>query len=119
MLQKEQWMQIHVLKAQGVSEREIARRLGISRNTVARYLSAEEVPRYKPREPRPTKLGAFEAYILDRMAAAAPEIIAAPALLRELRARATRAIVKSGVRGSGGMIRRPALEEPVCFQSPG
>ena len=57
------------------------------RNTVARYLSAEEVPRYKPREPRPTKLGAFEAYILDRMAAAAPEIIAAPALLRELRAR--------------------------------
>ena len=87
MLQKEQWMQIHVLKAQGVSEREIARRLGISRNTVARYLSAEEVPRYKPREPRPTKLGAFEAYILDRMAAAAPEIIAAPALLRELRAR--------------------------------
>ena len=56
------------------------------RNTVARYLSAE-VPRYKPREPRPTKLGAFEAYILDRMAAAAPEIIAAPALLRELRAR--------------------------------
>lgn len=50
MLQKEQWMQIHVLKAQGVSEREIARRLGISRNTVARYLSAEEVPRYKPRD---------------------------------------------------------------------
>ncbi len=29
-----------------------------------------------------------------------------------------RAIVKSGVRGSGGMIRRPALEEPVCFRSP-
>ncbi len=34
MLQKEQWMQIHVLKAQGVSEEhEITRRLGISRNT--------------------------------------------------------------------------------------
>ncbi|CAJ7689644.1 putative integrase [Burkholderia pseudomallei] len=45
-------------------EREITRRLGISRNTGgARYLSAEEVPRYKPREPRPTRLGAFEAYI--------------------------------------------------------
>lgn len=67
MLQKEQWTQIHVLKAQGVSEREIARRLGISRNTVARYLSAEEVPRYKPREPRPTKLGAFEAYSVGRL----------------------------------------------------
>lgn len=33
MLQKEQWMQIHVFKAQGGSEREITRRLGISRNT--------------------------------------------------------------------------------------
>lgn len=30
-----------------------------------------------------------------------------------------RAIAKTGVRGSGGMIRRPALEEPVCLQSPG
>jgi hypothetical protein len=30
-----------------------------------------------------------------------------------------RAIVKTGVRGSDGVIRRPAIEEPVCFQSPG
>jgi len=27
-------------------------------------------------------------------------------------------IVKSGVCGSVGMIRRPALEEPVCSRSP-
>lgn len=87
MLQKEQWMQIHVLKAQGVSEREIARRLGISRNTVARYLSAEDVPRYKPREPRPAKLGAFEAYILDRMSAAAPDHRCAGAAARAACAR--------------------------------
>jgi transposase len=66
MLQKDQWMQIHVLKAQGVSEREIARRLGISRNTVARYLAAEDVPRYKQRDPRPTKLEAFERLLLHR-----------------------------------------------------
>jgi transposase len=56
MLQKEQWMQIHVLKSQGLSEREIARRLGVSRNTVSRYLAANDVPRYRQREPRPTKL---------------------------------------------------------------
>ncbi|MDQ7981468.1 IS21 family transposase, partial [Paraburkholderia sp. SARCC-3016] len=86
MLQKEQWMQIHVLKAQGISEREIARRLGISRNTVARYLAAGDVPRYKQRDPRPTKLEAFKTYVFERMQAAAPETIAAPALLRELRA---------------------------------
>nr|WP_186193055.1 thioredoxin domain-containing protein [Burkholderia gladioli] len=30
----------------------------------------------------------------------------------------TREIVKSGVCGSVGMIRRPALEEPVCSLSP-
>ena len=80
-------MQIHVLKAQGVSVRENARRLGISRNAVARYLSAEDGPRYKPSDPRPTKLEAFEAYILERVNAAAAETIAASALLRELRAR--------------------------------
>ncbi|VWD12741.1 putative integrase [Burkholderia lata] len=43
-------------------------------------------PRKCRATPRPTKLGAFEAYIIERMSAAAPEIIAAPALLRELRA---------------------------------
>lgn len=78
-------MQIHVLKAQGLSLREIARRLGVSRNTVARYLASQDVPRYKQREPRPTKLDPFQAYIVERMQAAAPDAIAAPALLRELR----------------------------------
>src|SRR5690606_29358667 len=71
--------------AQGLSQREIARRLGISRNTVARYAASDDVPRYKRRAPRPTKLEPFHDYILQRMAAAAPEQIAAPALLRELR----------------------------------
>lgn len=79
-------MQIHVLKAQGLSLRKIARHLGVSRNTVARYLASQDVPRYKQREPRPTKLDPFHAYIVERMQAAAPDAIAAPALLRELRA---------------------------------
>lgn len=95
MLLKEQWMQIHVLKAQGLSLREIARRLGVSRNTVARYLKSEDVPRYKPREARPTKLEPFQDYILERMRAAAPEWIAAPALLRELQARGYRGQLRS------------------------
>jgi transposase len=43
-----------VLKSQGLSLREIARHLGVSRNIVTRYLSADNVPRYKPREARPT-----------------------------------------------------------------
>jgi transposase len=85
MLQKDQWMTIHVLISQGLSQREIALRLGISRNTVARYAASDDVPRYKRREPRPTKLEPFPDFIRERMAAAAPEEIAAPALLRELR----------------------------------
>lgn len=87
MLAKEQWMEIHVLKAQGLSLREIARRLGVSRNTVARYLASCDVPRYKQREPRSTKLDAFHDYIVGRMQSAAPDWIAAPAMLRELQAR--------------------------------
>lgn len=78
-------MEIHVLKAQGLSERQIARRLGISRNTVARYLDAPQAPKYKQRQPRPTKLEPFKAYIEQRVAEAQPEWIPAPALLRELR----------------------------------
>ncbi len=76
-------MGIHVLKAQGLFERQIARRLGISRNTVARYLDA---PQNKQRPPRPTKLEPFKASIEQRVAEAQPEWIPAPALLRELRA---------------------------------
>jgi transposase len=52
---------------------------------VARYAASEDVLRYKLRVPRPTKLEPFYDYIRDRMAAAAPEEIAAPAPLRELR----------------------------------
>lgn len=79
-------MEIHVLKAQGLSERQIARKLGISRNTVARYLDAPEAPRYKLRSARPTKLDAFKAYIARRITEAHPEWIPAPAMLRELQA---------------------------------
>lgn len=79
-------MEIHVLKAQGFSERQIARKLGISRNTVARYLDAPEAPRYKLRQARPTKLDAFKTYIARRIAEAHPEWIPAPAMLRELQA---------------------------------
>jgi len=105
-------MEIHVLKAQGLSERQIAHKLGISRNTVARYLQAPEAPQYKMRKPRPGKLEPFKAYIEKRIGQAKPDWIPAPAMLRELRAQ-----------GYSGQIRqlqqfmrscKPALkEDPV------
>lgn len=88
-------MQIHVLKAQGLSLREIARRLGVSRNTVTRHLALQDLPRYKQREARATKLEPFHDFIRERMQAAAPDWIAAPALLRELQARGYRGQLRS------------------------
>ena len=41
------WAQVRALVADGISEREIARRLGINRRTVARLARSEEPPRYR------------------------------------------------------------------------
>ena len=41
-----EWAQVRALAADGVSQREIARRLGINRRTVGRLTEADEPPRY-------------------------------------------------------------------------
>ncbi len=80
-------LEIRVLHRHGKSIREIARETGVARNTVRRYLRHGEAVRYKPRPPRSTKLDPFKAYIVERLAAAAPELIPASVLLMELRER--------------------------------
>jgi len=117
MLQKDQWMSIHVLKAQGHSLREIAQRLGISRNTVTRYLASPDVPRYKPRQARPTKLEPFHPYVVERMQAAAPETIAAPALLRELKALGYRGQLRSVQAFMQAHRPRPEPDPVVRFET--
>lgn len=57
MLTQEQTVEIRVLARQGHSIRHIARTLGVSRNTVRRYLRDPSVARYQPREPRPANWG--------------------------------------------------------------
>ena len=47
-----EWAQVRTLAADGLSQREIARRLGINRRTVARLLVSEEPPRYRARTGR-------------------------------------------------------------------
>src|SRR3954468_10758531 len=42
-----EWAQVQALRAVGVSQREIARRLGLNRRTVARLAAAAEPPRYR------------------------------------------------------------------------
>ena len=84
MLVMEEAVEIRVLSRQGKSIREIARTLGVSRNTVRRYLRGQKVPRYR-REARAGKLDSYKRYLGERVKAAAPEWIPAAVLFRELR----------------------------------
>jgi transposase len=78
-----EWAQVRTLVADGVSEREIARRLAMNRRTVARLARSEEPPRYR-RAPVVSKLDPFEP-LLRRLLVEWPQIKAprATELLRE------------------------------------
>ena len=57
----------------------------ISRNTVRRYLKAEQKPDYKLRDKKESKLAAFHSYLQERVKAAKPDWIPAPVLFREIK----------------------------------
>lgn len=78
--------EIGVLSKHGNGVREIAREVGVSRNTVRRCLRAPDAARYRERPPQPGKLSGFEGYIRQRLASALPDRLAATVLLRGLRA---------------------------------
>lgn len=59
--------QIYELKGQGCSKRQIAKILGISRNTVTKYLNSPEIPKAKPRSDRSSKLDPFKGYLQERI----------------------------------------------------
>jgi len=72
------------LARQGLSISAIARRTGLDRKTIRRYLARGlEVPSYKPRPPRQTLLGPYEANLRERITAF-PELTG-KRLLREIR----------------------------------
>jgi transposase len=87
MLTQENLVEIHVLNAQGHSIRAIAEQLGVSRNTVRKYLRDQAAePIYPQRAPRLTKLDPFKVYLNERVAAAKPHWIPASVLFREIQA---------------------------------
>ena len=77
-------MEIRILHRQGVSIREIARQVGVSRNTVRRYLRDEAEPVYSARPQHGGKLTPYADYIHKRIAAARPDWIPTTVLLREI-----------------------------------
>ena len=113
MLNMEEWTQIRHLQSQGMSVRAIARRLSLSRDTVAKYLRAERPPQYVRRQSRDiTLLNPFIDYLKGRLEDY-PELTAAR-LYREIRDR--------GYVGSCPTIRRfvrplrAAREVPAVYR---
>jgi len=76
---------IQVLYRQGMSIREISRQLGISKNTVKKYIrNNNHPPQYTQRKASISKLDPFKAYIKSRIAAAHPDWIPASVLFQEI-----------------------------------
>src|SRR5690606_8220196 len=111
-------VEIRVLARQGMSIKGIARELGVSRNTVRRYLRQDGKPRYRRRTARPTKGDPFKEYLLQRVAAAKPDWIPAAVLHRE--------IVERGYTGGLTQLKaflvdhkpQPAADPLVRFETP-
>jgi transposase len=111
MLKLEGWMEIRILHRQGLGIRAIARRLGVSRNTVRKVLRGEEPPCYR-RTVRASKLDPYKEYLRARVEAAQPAWLPATVLYRE--------ITEQGYRGEISILRdwlrtlKPCREpEPV------
>jgi transposase len=108
------WMNVKILKAQGVPLAEIARRLGVDRKTAGKLARAEAEPKPTPRRRR-SKLEAHVGWLRDRLAVGVP----AAELHRQL--------LKHGLVVSYGAVRdlarklrppKPVAAEEVRFETP-
>ncbi len=97
MISDEVYVEIKVLRKQGLSLRQIASEVGYAVNTVRAHLSTPELPRYERKAKLPSKLPPFETYLRERQAAAHPDWIPASVLYRE--------IVAQGYAGGGSQLR--------------
>jgi transposase len=75
-------MELHALARHGWSITALAREFGLNWRTVKRHVTAQEVPRYRPR-PRPMELSAAQLAHVERRLTACPDL-RATVLLREL-----------------------------------
>ena len=113
MLTEEKVLEIRILSRRGLSIRGIARELGISRNTVRKYLRGEAVNEPERRGPgRPRKLAPYEDWIKRRVEAAAPIILPATVLHREITAMGYDGTART-VRRFVASLRPPVVVEPV------
>ncbi|MBF0307426.1 MAG: IS21 family transposase [Alphaproteobacteria bacterium] len=109
-------MEIRVLLKQGKSVREVARELGVSRNTVRRYVRGA-APGYRARPRTAGKLGPHVEWLAERVRRAAPERLAATALLPELRERGYRGGLTILRKHLAGLYPAPPVEPVVRFET--
>ncbi|WP_373297856.1 IS21 family transposase [Alishewanella longhuensis] len=118
MITKEELMKIQILHQQGLSQRAIAKQLGISRNTVKRYLRAKiDTPVYSAREKGRSLLDPFKSFLHSRIAQAKPVHLSGEVLFRELK--------ELGYTGSLSLLRqylfqyrgKPTPEPVVRFET--
>jgi transposase len=105
-------MEIRILRKQGKSLRAIAGEVGVSVNTVRKYLADDQAPRYKRRAARASKLEPFMEFLRQRVEAARPHWIPATVLCREVRERGfagSERLVRNFVRG----LKPIKAEEPL------
>jgi transposase len=95
MLNQEEVVEMRVRAKRGESIRQLAQAMGMSRNTVRRYLRGAGTQRQL--STRPSKLEPFKKYLLERIAQARPDWIAAPVLTRE--------IAERGYAGGVGLVK--------------
>lgn len=81
MLHPEEWMEVKHLLRQGLSQRQVARRTGLSRNTVAR-LAAQPAPQPYARASQGSILDPYKDYLTERFRAYP---LSAVRLLEEIR----------------------------------
>ncbi|MEW4365033.1 helix-turn-helix domain-containing protein [Aliikangiella maris] len=119
MISKEELMKIQILHQQGYSQRAIARELGISRNTVKRYLRLDvSEPKYQPRGKQHSKLDRFKPYLHSRIAQASPVHLSGEVLFREIQ--------ELGYTGSISLLRhylfmyrgQPDSKPVIRFETP-
>lgn len=108
---------IQIMHKQGYSKKRIARELGVSINTVRKYITADIVRSYSERPPKPMKLDAYRGYIKKRLEDSHPHWVPATVIYREIKAR--------GYTGKESMLRRymrqqkPVVtEENIRFETP-
>ena len=86
MISTEELMTIKILYQQGYSQRAIAKKLGISRQTVKRHLLQElDSPVYQSRPLTEHKLDAHKPYINERIKNAHPVHLSAVVIMREIK----------------------------------